>query len=126
MSDIAAFFAPTALPAAAGAVAFAPKTEETSTEFAGLLADFQATLTQQLGNQSSINGLLAANTATTLLKGDGTANTQATVETLLANGAADQTANPEATLVAQLAALQNALQALQAETPATAPANAPA
>lgn len=126
MSDFAAFFAPTALPAAAGAVAFAPKTDETSTEFAGLLAEFQAALTQQPGNQSGINGLLPANTATPLLMGDGTANPQATIETLLANGAADQTANPEATLVAQLAALQNALQALQAETPAATPANAPA
>ena len=121
MSDIAAFFAPTALPAAAGAVAFAPKTQEVSNEFAGLLAEFQAALTQQPGAQIGFTGAPSVNSsAASLLVQEGTsANPQATVETLLASGGQDQVANPDATLVAQLAALQNTLHALQVEAPAT-------
>ena len=122
MTDIAAFFAPTALPAVAGAVASAPKAGDVTIEFANLLAELQGAAGPQIVQPNALLALNAPAIAqVTPIKGldlGSNADAQATLETLLANGADARAVNPDATLVAQLAALQNALQALQTEAQA--------
>ncbi len=114
MTDIAAFFAPTALPAAAGAVVAANTQGAQSGQgdaFAALLSEFEAAVGLTTGQL--LNGKAATAPA---VEGKTTqGDIQSSPIVVLANGGDASAVNPDATLTAQLAAMQAALQALQVQ-----------
>ncbi|MBP6012781.1 MAG: flagellar hook-length control protein FliK [Alphaproteobacteria bacterium] len=119
MTDIAAFFAPTALPAVAGAVVAANAQGTQSVQgdaFAALLSEFETAVGLTTGQLPNGKATTAPAVEGKTTQGD----IQPSPVAILANGGDAPAVNPDATLTAQLAAMQAALQALQVQPATTA------